>query len=129
MSEVDNISSGGICTHIDVKNGKLGHFAVSYDGEEFERHPDTQFAFSNQGISRWNEIRKFAFKSAEKLPFFTYLGWDIALTSNGPIVIEINRAPAIDIMERTSFGLREVFGIDDPDFYWKNPGKRSEYFL
>ena len=23
-------------------------------------------------------------------------------------------------------GLREAFGIDDPDYYWKNPGKGSD---
>ena len=124
QNEVDNASLGGICTHININSGKFGDFAISYDGEKFAKHPDTQFEFSNQGISRWNDIKTYTTESAGKLPFFTYLGWDIALTSDGPVAIETNRSPAVDIIEKTSYGLREAFGIDDPDYYWKNPGKR-----
>lgn len=124
QSEVDNASSGGICTHININNGKFGDFAISYDGEKFAKHPDTQFTFSNQGISRWNDIKTYTAESAGKLPFFTYIGWDIALTPDGPVAIEINRSPAADIMEKTAYGLREAFGIDDPGYFWKNPGKR-----
>ena len=124
-NEVDNISSGGICTHINVKSGKLGDFALSYTGERFEEHPDTHFAFRNFTIFRWDEIQKFTIEAAGKLPFFTYIGWDIALTADGPVALEINRDPAIDITEMTSHGLREAFDIKDPDYYWKNPGKRA----
>ena len=124
QNEVDNISSGGICTNIDITSGKFGDFAISYNGEKITTHPDTQYAFSHQGISRWNEIVFYLTESAGKLPFFTYVGWDIALTRDGPVTIEINKSPAIDIMEDTSWGLREAFGIDDPDYYWKNPGNR-----
>lgn len=128
QNEVDNATSGGISTHININSGKFGDFAISYDGEKFAKHPDTQFEFSNQGISRWNDIKTYTSESAGKLPFFTYLGWDIALTSDGPVAIEINRSPAADIMEKTSHGLREEFGIENPDYYWKNLGKRSEHF-
>lgn len=123
-NEVDNISSGGISTNVNIQNGMLGDFAISYQGGKFERHPDTQFIFRNNKISRWSEVKKFVTDCAGKLPFFTYIGWDISLTPDGPVAIEVNTAPAIDIMEMTDGGLREAFGIDDPDYYWKNPGKR-----
>jgi predicted nucleic acid-binding Zn finger protein len=123
QKEVDNISLDGICTHIN-RQGKLGDFATSYKGERLFDHPDTHVIFSAKSIPRWDEIRKFTIESAEKLPYFTYLAWDIALTPCGPLAIEINSAPAVDIMEMTSSGLREAFGIEDPDYYWKNPGKR-----
>ncbi len=123
--EVDNISSGGICVNIDIHSGDFGSFAMSYDGKKFSQHPDTHFVFQDEKISRWDEIRKFAVGSAGKLPFFTYLGWDIALTTTGPVAIEINTSPVIDIMEMISGGLREAFDIQDPDYYWKNSGKRG----
>ncbi len=125
QKEVDNISSGGICVNIDINSGKLGDFALSYEGEKLEEHPDTHFVFRNKKISQWNEIRRFIIESSGKFPFFTYLGWDIALTVEGPVAIEINSVPAIDIMEMISGGLREAFGIKNPDYYWKNPGKRT----
>jgi len=122
--EVDNNSSGGISVNININNGKFGDFATSYTCEKFTVHPDTRFEFRNFTIPRWDEIRKFAFESAAKLPFFTHLGWDIALTVDGPVAVEINCNPAIDIVEMTNGGLREAFGIDNPDYYWKNPGNK-----
>ena len=119
---------GGICTNIDINNGKFGDFAISYEGEKFSEHPDTQFAFSQNGISRWKDIEKFTMQAAGRLPFFKYLGWDIALTPQNPMVIEINSSPAVDIVEKTSCGLRERFGIDNPDFYWKNAGRNEIIF-
>ena len=123
-NDVDNASSGGICTNININNGKFGDFAISYEGEKFSKHPDTQFAFSRYEIPRWEDIEKFTMQSAGKLPFFRYLGWDIALTTQNPVVIEINSSPAVDIIEKTCCGLRERFGIDDPDYYWKNTGRK-----
>lgn len=122
-SDVDNASSGGICTNINITSGKFGDFAISYDGEKFLQHPDTRFTFSNNGISRWEEIEKFTLEAAGKQPFFKFLGWDIALTTQKPLVVEINSSPAVDIIEKTSCGLREAFGIDVPDDYWKNSGR------
>jgi hypothetical protein len=122
--ENDNLSSGGICVNIDMNSGKFGNFAISYISEKFSEHPDTHFKFKNEKISQWDKIRVFTIESAGKLPFLTYLGWDIALTPEGPLAIEINRTPALDIMEMSSFGLREAFGINDPDFFWKNAGNR-----
>jgi hypothetical protein len=126
-TEVDNAASGGIFVNVDINTGKLGDYARSYKEEKITRHPDTQVAFHNITISQWDEIRKFATVSASKMPYLTYLGWDIALTPEGPVAIEINRTPGIDIMAMASGGLREVFGIEDPDYYWKNLGKRSDH--
>ena len=125
QKEVDNSTFGEIFTHININSGKFGDFAISDDDcEKIAMHPDTQFAFSNQEISRWNDIKQYTMESAGKLPFITYLGWDIALTQDGPVAIEINRSPGLDVMEKTSHGLREAFSINDPDYYWKNKGNR-----
>lgn len=125
-NEVDNASAGGVFIKIDINSGKLSPYAMSYDGEKFPEHPDTHFIFQQVKISRWNEILKFAEKSAGKLPFFTHLAWDIAITVNGPVAIEANLGPGIGGLQISHGGLRELFGIDDPGYYWKNPGNRTE---
>jgi len=124
QNEVDNASSGGICTSININSGKIGDFAISNTCEKFTVHPDTKFEFHNFTIPRWGEIRKFAIESAGKMPFFTHLGWDIALTADGPVAVETNCNPSIDFNEVIEGGYREAFGIIDPDYYWKNPGKK-----
>jgi hypothetical protein len=124
--EIDNLSSGGIGVNIDIPTGKLGNYAMSLNEEKFALHPDTHVVFRNITLSEWGNIQKFAMESASKIPFLTYLGWDIALTPIGPVVIEINRTPALYFMETLSGGgLREDFGIQDPGFYWKNLGKKT----
>jgi hypothetical protein len=59
------------------------------------------------------------------LPQFTYLGWDIALTKEGPLAIETNLGFGLDLYQVSLGGLREAFGIENPKFYWKNRGERS----
>jgi hypothetical protein len=125
LNEVDNASAGGIFLKIDINCGIVGDEAMSYEYEKFVEHPDTHFIFHNYKIPRWDEIRKFATESADKLPFFIHLGWDIALTVNGPIAIEANLNPSIELLQIPYGGLREQFGIESPDYYWKNPGKRG----
>jgi hypothetical protein len=125
--EIDNASAGGIFIKIDLKSGKLGNFASSYECEKFFRHPDTAFEFKNIQIPLWTEVLTFVRVSAEKIPYFTHLAWDIALTPGGPIAIEINLGAGVDGLQISHGGLRETFGIDNPDYYWKNLGKRSEH--
>jgi hypothetical protein len=128
-NEVDNASAGGIFLKIDINSGTVGSHAMSYDGEKFTEHPDTHFIFQNYHIPHWDEIYKFTMESASKLPLFTHLGWDIALTVEGPVAIEVNLGFGIEILQISHGGLREVFGIDDPDYYWKNLGKRVEHIM
>jgi len=123
-NEVDNASAGGLFLKIDITNGRVGNHAMSYEYEKFSAHPDTHFVFNNFTIPQWDEIRKFSTESADRLPFFSHLGWDIALTVNGPLAIETNLNPGIEVLQIPYGGLREAFGITDPDYFWKNPGKR-----
>jgi len=123
--EIDNVSTGGLCTKIDINDGKLGDYAMSYDNQKFSEHPDTRFIFKNYKISRWNEIKKFASDSADKLPHFAHLGWDITLTEKGPLAIEPNLSFGIEALQIANGGLRPAFSIDNPDYYWKNLGKRE----
>lgn len=128
LGEIDNASAGGIFLKIDLSSGELGDFALSYDCEKFPRHPDTGFVFKNYHIPLWDEVLLFARESASKIPYFTHLAWDIAVTKEGPIAIEINLGAGIDGLQISHGGLRETFGIDNPDYYWKNPGKRREHY-
>jgi hypothetical protein len=42
------------------------------------------------------------------------------------MAIEVNLGPGIESLQISHGGLREAFGITDPDYYWKNLGKRVE---
>lgn len=124
-SELDNCSQDGISLKVDVQSGKSGDYATTETGEKFYKHPDTDFIFKGYLIPDWDKIKNFVIISAEKLPQFTYLGWDIALTKEGPLAIETNLGFGLDLYQVSLGGLREAFGIENPKFYWKNRGERS----
>ena len=94
------------------------------DGERFRKHPDTNIIFRGQKILRWKEIKEFVIEHSRKIPQFTYLGWDIALTKNEPLAIEVNYGFSLDGLQIIFGGLRDIIGIDNPKYYWKNKGKR-----
>lgn len=122
--EVDNSAQDNIVLPLDIATGQTGAVAITETGERFDRHPDTGFRFAGARIRRWDEVCTFTAAAARRLPQFTYLGWDIALTREGPLAIETNLDFGLDHYQAVLGGLRPILGIDDPGFYWKNRGKR-----
>ena len=125
-NQVDNSAQGGIMVQIHINNGALGDFATNEECDVFYKHPNTGFIFKDHKIYDWHKIKKFTEESTEKLPQFTYLGWDIALTKKGPIAIEANLGFGLDHYQIPIGGLREIFKIENPDFYWENI-KKSKF--
>ncbi len=124
LKELDNASQDGIFVNINIATGQCSDFAQSELFEKFSAHPDTNFSFKNYSIKKWKEIIEFVKQSAKKLPQFTYIGWDIALTKQGPIAIEANIFFALDVFQYHLGGLKDTFCITNPKFYWKHKGKR-----
>ena len=128
-AQVDNADQGGIFFRIEIDTGKTGYYATSMQGKYFEKHPDTNITFNRFRIPKWKEIKEFVIECTKKIPQPAYLGWDIALTKNGPIVLEVNYGPfSLDGLQICYGGVRKIFGIDNPEFYWKNKGKEYENF-
>lgn len=123
-TQVDNSDQGGLFVTVDVETGELGRYATSMIGEHFEKHPNTKFCFAGYRIYKWKEIKVFAEHCAKKLELFSYLAWDIAITEEGPIAIEVNYGFSLDGFQIIFGGLREKLGINNPSYYWKNKGKR-----
>jgi hypothetical protein len=122
--EVDNSAQENLILPVDAATGETGAFAAPETGERFTAHPDTGFLFQGARIQRWREIMEFTIAAAQKLQQFTYLGWDIALTRDGPVAIETNLNFGLEHYQAVRGGIRRILGIEDPLFYWRNRGKR-----
>jgi hypothetical protein len=88
----DNWSTGGIAVAVDTETGKLkkhGFFHPRY-GRMVTEHPDTKITFEGFEIPNFLQ----ALQMAAKLHRFFYglhsVGWDIAITPKGPLVVEGN---------------------------------------
>lgn len=116
--QLDNASSGGIYAKIDVQTGTLVGRAIADNRETFDVHPTTGFRFDGAPLPSWREIEAFAVTVAEKYAPIRYVGWDIALSEEGPLLIEGNNGPSIEIVQDLYGGVKSLFGIDSPDAYW-----------
>ena len=87
--------SGNLAAAIDTTTGKLRAArgpAMNYHYclRSFSKHPDTGKNIENFVVPNWFEICELARKAALALPELTTVGWDIALSRNGIVLIEAN---------------------------------------
>ena len=89
---VDNCAKGGIFVGIDMNTGKLlkkGIIKPPYGNTVFQ-HPDNGVVFEGFEIPFFEEAVEMAKELHSKLYRIHSVGWDIAITPNGPIFIEGN---------------------------------------
>lgn len=114
--QIDNSCAGGIYIGINKDSGNIIKEYAHNDlnNEKIFCHPDTGFKFSELQINNWDEIKDNIFIFSRKLVLINLVGWDIALTDKGPIVIEINTLAALGPMQKFLGGVRDVFISGDP---------------
>lgn len=126
---VDNAGAGGnvdVC--VDVETGEI-KYAIQFDGwhnvKEIDNHPDSGNPLNGVVIENWEAIKAEVIKFQQAFPYCKAAGWDIAITDDGPVVIEVN-----DSWDRTGqYFIRRGWREEIRDCYiaWKSVGK--EYTL
>ena len=90
---VDNFVAGGMTVPIDIETGVINNVAVDKVGNVFDIHPDTKVPFHGFALPHWDEVIDLAKKAALRVETVKYVGWDIASTPEGPILVEGNHFP------------------------------------
>lgn len=96
---VDNFHHGGVLALIDTDTGVVTTDAFRLDGTKFEDHPTTGEKVRGFVIPYWKEITEMLKKAGTLVKGIGYIGWDVAVTENGPVLIEGNTAPAPCILQ------------------------------
>ena len=102
---VDNFSSGGMYTFVD-ENGKVYVPAIDEDGNVFEVHPLSKKKIVGFEIPKYKEVIDFVKKLGMVVPEVRYVGWDIAITDNGPVVVEGNNFSGIFQVKPSISGIK-----------------------
>ena len=90
-NHVDNFSAGGIAAPIDIETGTVYKPAVKKMGsEKYIAHPVTNTPILGFRIPYWKEVKKMINDACSVVPQVKTIGWDIAISENGPIIIEGN---------------------------------------
>ena len=110
---VDNASQGGIAAGINMENGMVFSDGYTKKNEHFICHPDSHLVYKGFQIPKWPEVLHMIESLYTKFSDFKIIGWDLALSKDGWVLVEINNKPNIDtiqmIYNRTyGYGLRSV---------------------
>lgn len=101
-----NLHQGAIGIGIDIETGELGEGV--YKGTLIQAHPDSGARFSGMKFPRWDALIGISCQTATLVPL-KFLGIDLILdSSRGPLVIEINARPGLQIQNANKQGLLEV---------------------
>lgn len=94
---VDNFNSGGMVVPLDIANGRVLCAAMSKKGERFEAHPATGTQFEGFTVPMWEQVTALVEEAAGVVEGVRYVGWDVAVTPEGPVLVEGNQYPGHDI--------------------------------
>jgi len=107
----DNWATGGLFASVDLTTGKLLEecFYKPGFGKRVKQHPNTGIVFKDFKVPFFHE----AVKMATSLHSFFYgvfsIGWDIAITEQGPAFIEGNDNWEISLHQAHEGGLKKAF--------------------
>ena len=97
---VDNISKGGLAVNVDVETGKLSEWGMrKYDFEHCTEHPDTHERFVGQVVPMWNDAKAIVERCMKFMPYFGCVGYDVAISKDGPLIVEINTGAGIGLSQ------------------------------
>ena len=97
-SIMDNFHQGGMGVLIDMDRGclvgngfdkKVNESPTSVTGVTFDGYP----------IPYWDEVKEMCCEAALINQGVNLIGWDVALSVNGPLIIEANRGPGWDVTQ------------------------------
>ena len=98
---VDNASQGGLFVGVDLATGVLhpnGHRFFKHGGDVVRVHPDTGYRFEGTVLPSFDRVLALVEDAAVQIAH-KLIGWDIAVTPMGPVLIEGNTVPDIVILE------------------------------
>lgn len=89
-SHVDNFITGGISVLIDPATGETVGNGFDIQKRWWETHPTTGIRFDELQFPFFGEVADVARRAADIFPTLPSIGWDIAYTEQGPVIIEGN---------------------------------------
>jgi len=93
-AECDNLRFGSLVSAADVDTGRL-RAAVGATSRrpvvhEMETHPETGARFADVRLPYWPEVIDLVTRAARAFEMLPVLGWDVAITADGPLLMETN---------------------------------------
>lgn len=99
VNPVDNFHAQGMGVAIDMETGKLKGDAIDKDGNRFAVHPTSGVTFDGFALPDFQKAVDLVLKGALESDKILVIGWDVAFSDQGPVIIEANRRPGYDLVQ------------------------------
>ncbi|MCG7573656.1 hypothetical protein MHM39_08750 [Phaeobacter sp. CNT1-3] len=111
---VDNFGAGGLGARI-MNDGRLSNAGEKFAGRRtHDSHPDTGARITGATLPFWDEVRTLALTAHDCATDIYSVGWDIAWTQNGPVIVEGNVVWGEDLLQMPDC---EPLGVEYCEFY------------
>ena len=106
----DNSGQGGLICAVDKETGVVTSIATDdLIAHSYEKHPYTGVDFVGFRIPMFRQAVAMCREAAMIVPQIRHIGWDVAITPEGPVFIEGNNYPGTDLCQ----------------LYYNTPGRRG----
>jgi len=101
----DQNTFGGFYAMLD-EQGRATGAGYDSDNRVYETHPDSGIRISDFQLPMFDEVIAFVDRVARIVPQVRYVGWDIAVTPTGPVLVEGNWAAGVYENKPSATGIR-----------------------
>lgn len=105
-ADLDNFGQGGIQSTV-YEGGLLRYGAFDKAGRKFVVHPLSGVPIVGFTVPFFDAAVELAERMSRAVPEVPYVGWDVAITPDGPVAIEGNYNSGVFQMKPSLSGLRE----------------------
>ena len=111
---VDNVGSGGIYTVLSDEGEIINPCWSDKTITTYTKHPDSGYELIGFKVPYFKKALALCKKAAMNVKEVGYVGWDIAIGKNGPLIVEGNPLPGYDMPQnyfvtKTDYGLKPKF--------------------
>lgn len=96
---VDNGTKGALVAEIDMETGLLGRAKTFYETTSYTQHPETGAPIQDVQIPHWPQVKEKVLAVAHNFPYIPFMAWDIVITRDGFMVIEVNTSSGVNLFQ------------------------------
>lgn len=96
---VDNFNSGGMVAPVDEETGEVIDRAIDKTKQLYDKHPVTGCKIKGFKFPMWEDALNLVKEASKMVPELRYVGWDVAFSTKGVLLVEGNEYPGHDIYQ------------------------------
>ncbi len=97
----DNLWRGAMIGAVNIATGEVGPVRTGLGpaADWCQTHPDTGGRFEGVQVPHWSALVDCVTRASGLLSGLPLVGWDVAISQDGPVIIEANTSPSLDLVQ------------------------------